>query len=139
MEEIKYIVGKYYPKKGGYYHICPVCGEDFFGRENKIYCCDKCRYHTNNLIAKKSRTYTREENRILKINSMALKSLYPTSRGKDPIHKLNLRKTDFDGDGPFRLEKDPITCEEIHWYHSYGIKRIKNSDKIIILKKDENN
>ncbi|OFY97854.1 MAG: hypothetical protein A3K10_09865 [Bacteroidetes bacterium RIFCSPLOWO2_12_FULL_31_6] len=139
MEEIKYIVGKYYPKKGGYYHICPVCGEDFFGRENKVYCNDKCRYHTNNLIAKSGRCYTKKENNILKTNSLVLKSLYPISKGIKPIDISKLGRTNFDGAGPFRLEKDPITGKDIHWHHSYGIKYTEKNSEIIILKKDENN
>ena len=30
--------GKWYPENKGFYHICPQCGRNFFGRKNQIYC-----------------------------------------------------------------------------------------------------
>ena len=34
-------------------HVCPVCGIEFFGRRNRVYCCRKCRKKAWRLRRKK--------------------------------------------------------------------------------------
>lgn len=137
MDEIKYIEGEYYPKKGEYYHKCVVCHEGYFGRENKIHCSEKCRFHKNNKKAKNKKVGTRVEFKQIALFDEVLKTYYPASKGKRPISDEILTH--------FKLNLDLHTglsvCEKSGLmkfeYLDYSFTRDEINKTIIIYKKDE--
>ena len=135
-ETIEHVLGKFYPKQG-HYNLCPVCGEHFFGRENKIYCDDPCRYKKNNTISKERRLETKEENVATRNNFMLLKQYYPTSLGRTPINAALLNNPTFDAKAPCKQLKHHESGVAMYFYHGFGFSHDTETKTIIIYKKDE--
>lgn len=137
MDEIKYIDRKYYPDKGKYYHKCILCGIGFFGRENKIYCTDQCRYHKNNKKAKNNKVETRKEFKQIALINETLKIYYSASKGKIPISDEVLKTALLDLTLFTRLTKDPMTGIINYHYLDYCFSHDEKNKTIIIYKKDD--
>lgn len=137
MEDIKYIVGKYYPNRGEYYNKCVLCGTEFFGRENKIHCSNRCRYHKNNKKAKNKKVGTREEFNQIVLFDEVLKTYYPASKGKIPISDEVLKTALLDLTLFTRLTKDPMTGIINYHYLDYCFSHDEKNKTIIIYIKDE--
>ena len=135
-ETFEHVIGKFYPKMGHYY-LCPVCGNNFFGRENKKYCGDPCRYKRNNTISKERRLETKEENKATRNNYLLLKQYYPASLGKTPINNSMLNNPSFDTKAPCKQLKHLETGVTMHFYHGYGFSHDTETKTIIIYKQDE--
>ncbi len=135
-ETIEHVLGKFYPKKG-HYNLCPVCGGYFFGRENKIYCDDPCRYKKNNTISKERRMETKEENKITRNNYLLLKQYYPASLGRTQVNSTILKDPTFDTTAPCKHLKHAKTGVTMYFYHGYGSSNDSETNTIIIYKKDE--
>ena len=58
------------------YHICPKCGNDFFGRSNRIYCSKECKIKSNNNKAREMTSRVGEQVKMLKKNAQILEELY---------------------------------------------------------------
>lgn len=74
--------------------ICPVCGDQIFGRVDKKFCSDQCRNTFNNQSKGYSTSYVRQVNTVLRKNRKILAELNP--KGKTKVHKNQLTKKGFD-------------------------------------------
>jgi len=137
MEQINYIDGEYYPSRGGYYHICIVCTRGFFGRENKIHCSDKCRYHKNNKKSRNKKLETRKEFKQIALINEVLKTYYPASKGKTPISVDVLTNKQLDFTLMTRITKDEKSGLIMYQYLDYSFSHNKENKTIIIYKIDE--
>lgn len=62
--------------KGLYFHVCPECREEFWGRKNKVYCSDECRHRKNNRTAQLRRKPTEKDVKDLRSAHLILDELY---------------------------------------------------------------
>lgn len=86
--EKKYIRGK------GYMGICPVCGEPFIGKYDKLYH-PECKIALNNQIASKRNKLINSLKRKLIINDEALKRFHSTSRFDNGVPFYDLKSVEF--------------------------------------------
>lgn len=64
------------PEKGGYKKTCPICKKVFYGRENKVYCGDKCKSVLNYSLYKNRNNLIKSEKEIMLKDIIILQKLY---------------------------------------------------------------
>ena len=85
--------------KGRHFNTCPVCGEDFWGRKNRIYCDDPCRHFKNNRAAEEREKSTKDEIQSYKRAYKALSQLYK-EHGEEWFNAKKLNQPDLNKQHP---------------------------------------
>ncbi len=101
------------PHLGGFESICPVCGNTFIGRKNKVYCDGICKARHNNDLAAERNTETKQHlgasiNNIRILTKIMDEAMLPV-HNTDMIH---LEKLGFDSLAP----KTRLTYNGEPWF-----------------------
>jgi hypothetical protein len=96
-------------KEGKYLNVCgfKLCGVDFYGRMNQVYCSSVCKQAQNNLRSSLVRKAANGEDfKIKKAIRILLDLFKPDNEGKSIIHQVDLISRAFPFDLPTNKIKD---------------------------------
>lgn len=112
--------------------FCAQCGEEMFGRIDKMFCSDKCRNTYNNRQNKDSTNLVRNINNRLRKNYRILCELNVVENAK--VERKLLKKKGFDFDF-FTSYLDAKTGNEYYFVYDQGFCEIEE-DMFLLVKKD---
>jgi hypothetical protein len=105
---------------GKYLLVCgfDLCDREFYGRQNQVYCCTKCKQAFNNRkTSKVNKAANGADLKIRKAIRILLEIFKPDKEGKCVIHRVDLISMAF----PFDLPTNPIKDDRYNGtMHSFG-------------------
>jgi len=121
------------PSQRGFKKHCPVCGEQFIGRKNRLYCGSACKARTNNDLASERREEHLAVSSSLIKNSEILKEVMFFHTGDSAIVPIEaLMSKGFDPEAPARR----VQMMGGVWvqYGDYAIQAIEGHNQVRITK-----
>jgi hypothetical protein len=96
-------------KEGKYLNVCgfKLCGIDFYGRLNQLYCASACKQaHNNSKSSMVRKLANGADLKIRKATRISMDLFKPDNEGKSTIHKVDLISKAFPFDLPTTKIKD---------------------------------
>ena len=122
-------------KDGQYLHVCgfDLCGCEFYGRFNQVYCCPECKQaHNNRKTSLVNKAANGADLKIKKAVRIIMGLFKPDHEGKFVIHQVQLASLAFPFDLPTIAVKDDRYKGMLSCFGSYCF--YKKEDNFIFYK-----